>query len=97
MKFICSHDEHVRCHRLLRVLGFVQSISADAGGFDIFRDIEALEDWKGTLVVHCRCKEPTVEQQTWFKLAWRESKEPYDNVNFVVEEDQSEESIIKVS
>ena len=43
MRFICSHDEHERCHRLLTVLDFVHTLYA---GLDVFLAVDALEDHK---------------------------------------------------
>ena len=79
MRFICSHDEDSRCHRLLAVLRFVHELHADSG-FDVFM-IEALEDHKGILIVHWGDIEPTEERKTWFHVAWSVAgEEPYEMV-----------------
>jgi hypothetical protein len=97
MRFICSHDEHGRCYRLLAVLEFVHRIKCGYG-FDIFEDVEALEDYKGNLIVHCAhdCG-LTIQEQGWFRTAWAGvGCEPTENVDFKVP-DRARKSFVQAS
>ncbi len=80
MRFICSHDEDSRCHRLLRIMEFIHGLGY---GLDVLR-LEALEDHKGGSIIHWGEIRPTEEQKTLFHVAWATvGKEPYDNVSHV--------------
>ncbi len=77
MKFHCSQDEDVRCHRLLSVLEFVHRAHR---GFDVFNHVDVLGDDKGTLIVYWKI-EPPAARMAVFAEAWGSAgNEPEENV-----------------
>jgi hypothetical protein len=77
VRFICSHDEDHRCHRLLTALEF---ISTNGPKCDVFRDIHAIEDYKGDLVVHWAAR-PSEAKKRHCQLAWVKCGELAVNVH----------------